>query len=163
GAELADGFAVLNVAGRYAAAVPLAETLLAGWLLARAGLKAPVGAMSVAPARPGDQIALGADGTLSGRARAVPFATDAKPLGVLAGAAVALVEPAAWRLGGGTNLAREASNAVTFERVKPLAIAPANEIDATALLLMGCVVRAVETAGALEAILDMTVRYANER
>ena len=33
GAELADGFAVLGVAGRYAAAVPLAETLLAGWLL----------------------------------------------------------------------------------------------------------------------------------
>ena len=39
GAELADGFAVLGVAGRYAAAIPLAETLLAGWLLlARAGL-----------------------------------------------------------------------------------------------------------------------------
>ena len=33
GAELADGFAVLGVAGRYAVAVPLAETLLAGWLL----------------------------------------------------------------------------------------------------------------------------------
>ena len=30
-------------------------------------------------------------------------------------------------------------------------------------MLMGCVVRAVETAGALEAILDFTVRYANER
>src|SRR5947209_5876128 len=29
GAELADGFAILGVAGRYAAAVPLAETLLA--------------------------------------------------------------------------------------------------------------------------------------
>ena len=41
GAEIADGFAVLGVAGRYAAAVPLAETLLAGWLLSRAGLKAP--------------------------------------------------------------------------------------------------------------------------
>src|ERR1041385_4234089 len=64
GAELADGFAVLGVAGRYAAAVPLAETLLAGWLLSRAGLKAPQGAMSVAPARPGDKITLNADGTL---------------------------------------------------------------------------------------------------
>jgi acyl-CoA dehydrogenase len=30
-------------------------------------------------------------------------------------------------------------------------------------MLMGCVVRSVQTAGALEAILDMTVRYANER
>src|SRR5882724_2172579 len=163
GAELADGFAVLGVAGRYAAAVPLAETLLAGWLLARAGLKAPQGAMSVAPARPGDQIALGVDGTLSGRARAVPFAKDVKHLAVLAGSSVALVETAACRVGAGTSLASEASNTVTFERVKPLAVAPAQGIDTTALLLMGCAVRAVETAGALEAVLDMTVRYANER
>src|SRR4051794_41507039 len=72
GAELADGFAILGVAGRYAAAVPLAETLLAGWLLSRAGLKAPDGAMSVAPARPGDKITRNADGTLTGRARGVP-------------------------------------------------------------------------------------------
>ena len=38
GASLADGFAILGVAGRYALPVPLAETLLAGWLLARAGI-----------------------------------------------------------------------------------------------------------------------------
>ena len=61
-----------------------------------------------------------------------------------------------------TSLAGEPSNAVTFDRVKPLAVGKA-DIDQTALMLMGCVVRAVETAGALEAILDMTVRYANER
>ena len=41
GASLADGFAVLGAAGRFALAVPLAETLIAGWLLARAGLQAP--------------------------------------------------------------------------------------------------------------------------
>ena len=163
GAELADGFAVLGVAGRYAVAVPLAETLLAGWLLSRAGIKSPEGAMSVAPARPGDTIALNADGTLSGRARGVPFARDATHLAVLAGASVALVETKACRLNDGTNLASEASNTVVFDRVTPLAIAPAKGIDQTALMLMGCVVRSVQTAGALEAILDMTVRYANGR
>jgi acyl-CoA dehydrogenase len=30
-------------------------------------------------------------------------------------------------------------------------------------MLMGCVVRSVQTAGALQAVLDFTVRYANER
>jgi acyl-CoA dehydrogenase len=163
GAELADGFAVLGVAGRYAVAVPLAETLLAGWLLSRAGLKSPEGAMSVAPARPGDTVTLNADGTLSGRARGVPFAKEARHLAVLAGSSVALVETKACRVSDGTNLASEASNTVTFDRVAPLAIAPAKGIDQTALMLMGCVVRSVQTAGALEAILDMTVRYANER
>src|SRR5262249_10039209 len=38
GGDMADGFAVLRQAGRFAAAVPLAETLLAGWLLSRAGI-----------------------------------------------------------------------------------------------------------------------------
>lgn len=162
GAEIADGFEVLGVAGRYAAAIPLAETLLAGWLLSRAGLKAPGGAMSVAPARPSDAITLNADGTLSGRARGVPFAKEATHLAVLAGSSVALVETSACRLGDGTNLASEPSNTVTFDRVRPLSVAKA-DIDQSGLMLMGCVVRAVETAGALEAILDMTVRYANER
>ena len=55
GAELADGFEVLGVAGRFAAPVPLAETMLAGWLLARAGVDCPGGAMTVAPARPNDK------------------------------------------------------------------------------------------------------------
>jgi alkylation response protein AidB-like acyl-CoA dehydrogenase len=162
GAELADGFAILGVAGRYAAAVPLAETLLAGWLLSRAGLKAPDGAMSVAPARPGDKVTLNADGTLSGQARGVPFAREAAHLAVLAGNSVALVETAACRLGEGLSLASEPSNAVAFERVKPLAVGKA-DVDQTALMLMGCAARSVETAGALQAILDMTVRYANER
>jgi acyl-CoA dehydrogenase len=53
---------------------------------------------------------------------------------------------------------------VTFERAKPLAVASAPAgLDQTALMLMGCTVRAVQTAGALEAILDMAVKYANER
>jgi len=162
GAELADGFAVLGVAGRYAAAVPLAETLLAGRLLSRAGLKAPAGAMSVAPARPGETITLNADGTLSGQARGVPFARDAKHLAVLAGSSVALVETNACRLSDGVNLAGDPQNTVTFDKAKPVAVARAN-VDPTVLLLMGCVVRSVQTAGALQAVLDFTVRYANER
>ena len=44
GASLAEGFAILGVAGRFALAVPLAETLAAGWLLAQAGLEVPAGA-----------------------------------------------------------------------------------------------------------------------
>ena len=39
GASLNDGFVILGAAGRYALPVPLAETLLAGWLLAQAGIE----------------------------------------------------------------------------------------------------------------------------
>ena len=36
GASLAEGFSVLSAAGRFAVAVPLAETMLAGWQIGRA-------------------------------------------------------------------------------------------------------------------------------
>jgi acyl-CoA dehydrogenase len=168
GASVSDGFAILGVAGRFAIAVPLAETLLAGWLLARGGLQAPSGAMTVAPARPADRIVLNNDGTLSGRAGGVPFASEAEHIAVLAesgdGAMIALVSAKDCRLGDGQNLAGDAANSLSFERVKPLASAPAPAgLDRTSLMLMGATVRSVETSGALEAILSLSVAYANER
>src|SRR3954468_16505033 len=102
GASLAEGFGVVGAAGRFAIAVPLAETMLAGWLLAQAKIASPDGAMTVAPASPKDRITLGADGTLSGRARGVPFAKDAGHLAVLAqgagGLSIALVAASACRI-----------------------------------------------------------------
>ena len=171
GASLAEGFEILSVAGRFAAPVPLAETLLAGWLLSHADMSAPPessGAMTVAPARPADRIALDPDGTLSGRARGVPFASEAAHLAVLAsgraGPAVALVERKAVRIERGESLAGDASDTVTFDRVTPVRVAPAPAgIDQDALMLMGAVIRSVETAGALETMLALSLRYAEER
>ena len=168
GASLAEGFAVLGVAGRFALALPLAETMLAGWLLSRAGIAAPKGAMTVAPARPSDRISLRPDGTLRGSAAAVPFASDAGHIAVLAEDGpqniVALVQARDCKLEKRATLAGDSADAVSFDGVKPLVSAPAPAgLDRTALMLMGSVVRAVQTAGALEAILAMSVAYANER
>lgn len=164
GASLADGFLVLGAAGRFAVAVPLAETLIAGWLLARAGLQAPAGSMTVSPARPLDRITLGQDGTLNGRALGVPFAAETQHIAVLADDTVALVATKDCQLDDGRTPAGDASNVVTFERVKPLRSAPASKgLDRTSLMLMGAAVRSVQTAGALETILSLSVAYANER
>jgi acyl-CoA dehydrogenase len=168
GADLADGFAVLREAGRFALAVPLAETLLAGWLLARAGIPAPKGAMTCAPARDGDRVTLAANGTLSGALRSVPFARDAKHLALLArrdsGLAVALVEASQARVADHEGIGGDPLNAVRLEGARPLAVknAPAG-LDEQALMLMGAAVRSMQMAGALEAILDLSVAYANER
>jgi alkylation response protein AidB-like acyl-CoA dehydrogenase len=171
GASLAEGFEILAVAGRFAAPVPLAETLLAGWLLSGADMSVPDeahGAMTVAPARPSDRIVLASDGTLSGRARGVPFASEAAHLAVLAsgesGPSIALVEASAVRIERGESLAGDASDTVTFDRAVPVAVAPAPAgIDQDALMLMGAAVRSVETAGALETMLALSLRYAEER
>jgi acyl-CoA dehydrogenase len=138
GASLAEGFSVLGAAGRFAIAVPLAETMLAGWLLAQAKITSLEGEMTVAPAGPRDRITLNADGTLSGRARGVPFAKAAKHIAVL--------------------------DTVTFNNVAAVAIKPAPKgFDLTSLLLMGAVARSMQIAGALETMLDISVRYSNER
>lgn len=169
GADLSTGFAVLQAAGRAALAVPLAETMVAGWLLAQAGLSSPAGPMTVAPAQPNGRITLGADGTLSGRARNVPFAADSRHLAVLASAAdgsavVALVETGACQITAARTLAGDATGSVAFDGVTPVAHRPApSGFDPGSLLLMGAAARSLQIAGALETVLDLTVRYANER
>jgi acyl-CoA dehydrogenase len=169
GAGLAEGFAALREAGRAAVPLPVAETLLAGWLLAQAGIPSPKGTMSCGPAREGDKVALAANGTLSGRLRAVPLAKAAGHLAVLAeretgGNAVALLATGAAHVSEGTSLAGEALNTVRFDGTRPVAVHEAPPaLDAGALLLMGAAARAMQMAGALEAILDLAVAYANER
>ena len=127
GADVADGFAVLREAGRFAVALPVAETMLAGWLLARGGISSPRGAMSCGPTRDGDRLTLTKGGTLAGRLRAVPFAAGAKHIAVLAereggGTAVALVETGAVRIADGANIAGDALNAVIFDGAQPVAV-----------------------------------------
>ncbi len=169
GASMADGFAVLGAAGRFALAVPLAETMLAGWLLSQAGIASPEGEMTVAPASPRDRVTLDTDGTLTGRARGIPFAKEAKHLAVLVQdgrgkASIALVEAAKCRIEQNLNLGGDDSDTVTFDRVTPAAIKPAPEgFDLTSLLLMGAVARSLQIAGSLESMLDISVRYSNER
>ena len=164
GASLAEGFAVLNAAGRHAIAVPLAETMLAGWLLAQAKISSPEGEMTVIPATPKDGIALSADGTLSGRARSVPFAKAAKHFAVLAGNSIALVDASKCRIEAGVGLGGDNSDTVVLDKVEPTAIKPAQKgFDQTQLMLMGGVVRSLQIAGALEAMLEISVRYSNER
>lgn len=167
-ASLADGFEVLRVAGSFAAAVPLAETLLAGWLLAQAGLEVPGGPLTAAPARSGDGLALDGDNRVSGRARAVPFARDAAQVALIARrdghALVALVERARCGLEPGESQAGEPSDTLIFESVPALAAAEASPgLDEERLLAMGAAVRAAQMSGALEAILERTAAYASER
>lgn len=168
GASLEDGFAIIAAAGRAGVGVPLAETMLAGWLLSQAGIPSPAGRMTVAPVSPSDSIELSAGGKLVGRAGAVPFATDADWIAVLASRGsdlfVALVVKDACKIEPGEALSGDASDAVTFEEVTPVALAQAlPSLDRNSLLLMGAVSLSLEMAGALQTVLDICVLYANER
>lgn len=166
GAEMADGFDVLRVAGKYAVPVPLAETLLAGWLLEKAGITCPAGAMSVAPQRAKDRITLGTDGRLSGAARNVPFAGETGQIAVIAyrgdQAHVALVNSADCQITTGKNIALDPQGSVDFTGVTPTACEPA-PVTTDDLQLLGAAARSCMIAGALEAAMNISVQYAQER
>jgi acyl-CoA dehydrogenase len=143
--------------------VPLTETLTAGWLLAQAGLDAPEGAMTVAPARPRDRIMVNSDDTLDGRARHVPFARDVEHMAVQTqDGSVALVAAGDCDFEDAANLAGDSAATVIFDGVVPRACAR-NIVEPNSLLRFGAVVRSVQMAGALETVLALSVRYANER
>ncbi len=166
GATMADGFAVLRASGRFAVPAPLAETLMAGWLLARAGIAVPGGPLTIAPVHADGHIALGADGRLNGRARRVPFARNAGHIAVLAHRGndrmVALVSTAGLAISQDQSLAGEPRDTVSFDGVIPEAEKPA-EIDEDMIQRFGAAVRLQQMAGALEKILDQSVQWALDR
>lgn len=166
GASMSEGFDIVQIAGRYAVNVPLTETLLAGWVLARAGLETPAGVLTLAPVDTRDRIALDDGGLLSGSARNVPFARGADHVVVAAstsqGVRVARVERSECVVRTAENLAGDARDFVAVKDARPHSVA-ASPSSFDDVLLMGAIVRSVQIAGALQSILDLSVAYANER
>lgn len=168
GVGIAAGFDILQVSGQFAVPVPLAETMLAGWLLSRAGIAIPAEAMTIAPVSDRDPLLIGANGKISGSARAVPFAPETGYLALLAGGdngpVVALVDMDACTLAGGTSIAGDAQADVRLDAVTPVAAGPAPAgLNNEALMIMGATVRARQMAGALQTVLNLSVDYAQER
>jgi acyl-CoA dehydrogenase len=172
GADLGDAMAVLRAAGAHAAPVPLAETLIAAWMLSESGLAVPPGPLTIAPMLREDVPTLaraGAAWRLAGRARKLAWARDCGALVVLARAeerlCVALVPAAEASLKSGRSLAGEPRDDVAFDvTLGPHAVAPAGAgIDLDALWRRGALARIGAMAGALETVLTLTVRYAGER
>ncbi|HEY2222590.1 acyl-CoA dehydrogenase family protein [Actinomycetospora sp.] len=164
GGSVGQACAVLEAVGAAAAPVPVAETgLLAGRLLASAGLEVPVGAVSTAAA-PGLTLDSGA---LAGSVARVPWARAVTALALLAdgpdGSVVVLVDPAAARITPGRNLAGEPRDHVDLDGVRPLTSAAAPPDAGAALRRRGALSRAALVAGASRAVLDLTVRYTGER
>ena len=176
GASMADGFAVLRAAGRFAVPAPLAETLMAGWLLARAGIEVPLGPMTLAPVHADGHIMLDADGKLRGRARRVPFARNAGHVAVLAERvglqptglprggerAVALVTAQDLSIAHDTSLAGEPRDTVSFDGAVPATVKPV-ALDEDVIQRFGAAVRMQQIAGALEKILEQSVQWALDR
>jgi alkylation response protein AidB-like acyl-CoA dehydrogenase len=176
GVEWSDLYAVLRVAGRYAAPIPLAETILAAWIASSAGFGIDEQPMTVGPVRAGEALRLERDGNgwrLFGRASRLPWGRDAGHLALIAtdpdGRTMVVfgdgVQGA--RLpAGGANMAGEPRDTYEFAGLglSGNEVAPAGPgVDQAALYRRGALARAALMAGAMERALDTAVGYAGER
>ena len=172
GVDWSDLYAVLRVAGRHAAPIPLAETMLAAWIASGARLDVSDQPMTVGPVRAVDRLTLARDGNgwrLSGQASRLPWATNAARIVLLADGpdgemAVALDGTSGAEVTSGRNMAGEPRDTLRFValRVPGDAAAPA-ATNRAAFYRRGALARAVMMAGAMERALDIAVTYAGER
>jgi acyl-CoA dehydrogenase len=155
GGTLADALAIIKASGEFAAAVPVADTLVAAMLLARAGLAIPSGPMAVAVV----------DQTRVGSVR-VPWGQVAGHIVVAAPDGLRVIaRDAVIETGRGENYAGEGWLNIDVSTVLagPLPSGPAAEVTAADAKALAALARATQMGGALGRVVDLCVQYANER
>jgi acyl-CoA dehydrogenase len=164
GATWEDTFTLVRAAGAHAVPAPFPDTLLANWLLARAGLQPAKGPLAIAAH---SQLTC-ANGHASGRLEKVPWGRDLKQIIAIAAGPtpqlVVLDTASAAQLDRRTNLAGEPRDTVIFERARVIHLEPLpSGTHPDVLLLCGAMLRSAQMAGALQSLLQMTTGYAVER
>ena len=162
GGSIIDLVAALQVAGRYAAPVPLAETNLAGWLLASAGAPVPSGPMTVVSDASGLELR---GGRLFGTAVRVPWLRGSERLVLLLAdgprTAVLSVDPGLLEIEAGCDLAGMPCDSFRAPGV------PVDwwlsDLRPDDLALRGALLRSALMAGALRGAFDLTKAYVKER
>jgi alkylation response protein AidB-like acyl-CoA dehydrogenase len=159
--SFADAMELVRRAGYHALPVPLAETIIARRILARAGIEAPEGAITLAVPGAGD-LPRDAGGRLTGLLRSVPFGRDAAHAIAVTEGRVHLVDIRGGIAGHGTNMAGEPRDTIDLSRAKLVATA-ASQTAVGDLEAEGALIRAVALSGALQAALDHCLTWVNDR
>ena len=167
GGDLGDACAVLRVAARFAPPIPLAETQLAAWLAATAGLAISRGPVAIGPTTFGYLPKVGANGRFEpGSTRPIPFAGAAATLALLADVQgfphVAIVNLDRAERANAPSLSGEPWAKVELGGLLPAELSRF-ELDPEELMARGALMRANQIAGALSRLLELTVEYAGER
>jgi acyl-CoA dehydrogenase len=162
GATWEDTFTLVRAAGAHAVPAPFADTLLANWLLGRAGLQSTRGPLAIAAH---SQLTC-VNGHASGRLEKVPWGRDLKRIVALVTEPARLIvldTTSAAQLERRTNLAGEPRDTVVFDRARAIHVEPLPNGVPPDFLLCGAMLRSAQMAGALQSLLQMTTGYATER
>ncbi|GEN35444.1 MULTISPECIES: acyl-CoA dehydrogenase family protein [Aneurinibacillus] len=171
GGSLEDAMAVLRIAGRFSAPIPLAETLMANRLLSLSGLPVSTDPLTVVPVVQNEMIFAKKSSkgwVITGKAGQVPWAEKAKGIVVVANTdeqpIIAFVDSNSCTIKPGINLANEPRNEVVFQDVfvenQLVATVP---FSTQTIYNLGALTRVVLMTGSLERILELSVHYSKER
>ena len=153
---------VIRTAARWAAPIPLAETIIARHIADRARLDLPAGAVSLAASH---DLEIDARGRITGALTRVPWARAAAAIVVTVHrdedsvVVVDMREHAGISLEQGENLAREPRDSVRFDNV-PISVAHGQSMGAQRA---GALARAAQISGALERALALSTEHAGVR
>jgi alkylation response protein AidB-like acyl-CoA dehydrogenase len=167
GVPAAEALGLVRIAGAHGLPLPLAETLIANAMLARAGLDLPGGRLTIAG---GDALHLerrGADFHASGHLAMVPFARWADRIVTIARlderAHVVSLPVAKLTITPAQDLAGMPRDDAGVDLDLTGAEIAALDMPTGGMRALGALIRSLAMAGALETILGMTVEYANDR
>lgn len=163
-----DVFFIVRACGRFSLPVPLPETLIARWLLDRSGIAASSRVLTIAC--PQSELCLtkvSGEWRLRGELRRVPFARAASavvfPFEADGARLVVSAPTAGAEIRPGLNLAREWRDTLVFADTRVDAdLWPAGAWQPDAAVL-GALLRIAQIAGGLQAMLQLSVAYANDR
>ena len=167
GLGLTDGMAILKMAGQYVVPAPLAETLLAQWVLAQTSLDIPADSISVAIALDAGTVQVGPGDTFSAVLEDVAYASHCGYLllifATVGEPVVALFKTSDLQLECQHGLAGEPRDRVMLCETHSLGRESANGDLPLSAQAFGALIRAQQMSGALESVLSQTVQYAGER
>jgi len=149
---LGNAAALIERAAYHTLPVPLAETILARRLLAKAGIDIPDGALSVAPP----------SANRDGKATGVPWGGSAAGIVAASGGDTLTLLDGRGVSAPGFNMAGEPRETVDLGRARVIASAKlagaANIVEAE-----GALIRAVQMSGAMSRVLEHGLTWANDR
>jgi len=162
-----EALSIVRIAGAHGVPVPLAETIMANWLAAQAGLPVSTEPQTVVD---GTGLTLSKDGKgwmVSGTLNAVPWGRNAERIvSMLTHAGVSFVvslPTAELTFKTAENLAGEPRDSTEINLVLGADQLAEVALPTDTLIHTGALMRSLSIAGALETVLEMCVNYANER
>lgn len=173
GGSFLDAYEILRSAGAHSLPLPLAETIVARYMLSNIGMDVPQGPITMIEQGRQSEIELMTVGNVlqvKGKAISVPWArwcdwlmvhASLKGSGVLA--LIQIKDQAKVSITKRENIAKEPRDDIVFDGVVCSAYAPITHSFTEPIWRLGALTRSMQIVGALEASFDMSLTYVSQR